>query len=64
MKKNAPDERVGAICLEDGRPSIVEYYDMTQELMDPHLIMDRNHPALPLGDVDILYFSSIYTLPL
>ncbi len=34
VKKNAPDERVGAMCLEDGRPSIVEYYDMTQELMD------------------------------
>lgn len=34
VKKNAPDEKVGAVCLEDGRPSIVEYYDMTQELMD------------------------------
>ncbi len=32
--KVTPDEKVGAICLEDGRPSIVEYYDMTQELMD------------------------------
>jgi len=32
--KNAPDEKVGAICLEDGRPSIVEYYDMTEELME------------------------------
>ncbi len=34
VKKNAPDERVGAMCLEDGRPSIVEYYDMTEELMN------------------------------
>lgn len=34
VKKNAPDEKVGAMCLEDGRPSIVEYYEMTQELMD------------------------------
>lgn len=33
VKKNAPDEKVGAMCLEDGRPSIVEYYDMTEELM-------------------------------
>lgn len=33
VAKNAPDEKVGAICLEDGRPSIVEYYDMTPELM-------------------------------
>lgn len=34
VKKNAPDEKVGAICLEDGRPSIVEYYEMTDELME------------------------------
>lgn len=33
VKKNAPDEKVGAMCLEDGKPSIVEYYDMTEELM-------------------------------
>lgn len=34
VAKNAPDEKVGAMCLEDGRPSIVEYYDMTPELME------------------------------
>lgn len=34
VRKNAPDEKVGSICLEDGRPSIVEYYDLTPELMD------------------------------
>ena len=34
VKKNAPDEKVGAMCLEDGRPSIVEYYEMTEELMN------------------------------
>lgn len=34
VRKNAPDEKVGVVCLEDGRPSIVEYYDLTQELMD------------------------------
>lgn len=33
VRKSAPDERVGAICLEDGTPSVVEYYDMTPELM-------------------------------
>lgn len=33
VRKVAPDEKVGAMCLEDGRPSIVEYYDMTPELM-------------------------------
>jgi UDP-N-acetylglucosamine/UDP-N-acetylgalactosamine diphosphorylase len=34
VKKNAPDEKVGAMCLEDGRPSIVEYYELTDELMN------------------------------
>jgi len=32
VRKVSPDEKVGAMCLEDGRPSIVEYYDMTPEL--------------------------------
>ncbi|MBE5843920.1 MAG: UDPGP type 1 family protein [Butyrivibrio sp.] len=34
VKKNAPNEGVGVMCLEDGRPSIVEYYELTQEMMD------------------------------
>ena len=33
VKKAAPDERVGVLCLEDGRPSIVEYYEMTDEML-------------------------------
>ena len=32
VKKAAPDERVGVLCLEDGQPSIVEYYEMTDEM--------------------------------
>lgn len=34
VKKAAPDEKVGVMCLEDGRPSIVEYYELSQEMMD------------------------------
>lgn len=34
IRKNDPDEKVGVICLEDGRPSIVEYYEQTKELRD------------------------------
>lgn len=30
--KNAPDERVGVMCLRDGRPSIVEYYELSDEM--------------------------------
>ncbi len=34
VRKNAPDEKVGVMCLEDGKPSIVEYYELTDELMN------------------------------
>ena len=34
VKKVAPDEKVGVMCLEDGRPSIIEYYELTDELMN------------------------------
>lgn len=32
--KAEPKEKVGAICLEDGAPSVVEYYEMTDELLN------------------------------
>lgn len=34
VKKATPDEKVGVMCLEDGKPSIVEYYELTEELMN------------------------------
>ncbi|MCR4644918.1 MAG: UDPGP type 1 family protein [Oscillospiraceae bacterium] len=33
IAKAAPEERVGVLCLEDGAPSIVEYYEMTDEMI-------------------------------
>lgn len=47
VRKNAPDERVGALCLEDGRPSIIEYYDMTPELQAAK--DDKGEPAYNFG---------------
>jgi len=32
VSKAAPDEKVGVLCLEDGKPSIAEYYEMTEEM--------------------------------
>ena len=29
-----PYERVGAMCLENGKPSIVEYYELTPEMAE------------------------------
>lgn len=33
VRKAEPNERVGVLCLEDGKPSIVEYYEMTDEMI-------------------------------
>lgn len=32
VKKAAPDEKIGVLCTEDGKPSIAEYYEMTEEM--------------------------------
>ncbi|MBQ7942667.1 MAG: UDPGP type 1 family protein [Lachnospiraceae bacterium] len=34
VRKADPHEKVGVLCLEDGRPSIVEYYEMTDEIIN------------------------------
>lgn len=47
VRKNAPDEKVGVICLEDGRPSIVEYYELTEELMSAR--DEKGNPAYNFG---------------
>lgn len=47
VRKNDPDEKVGVMCLEDGRPSIVEYYEQTKQLRDTK---DKNgDPAYNFG---------------
>lgn len=47
VKKNAPDERVGVICLEDGKPSIIEYYELTENLMEAK--DEKGEPAYQFG---------------
>ena len=32
VKKVAPDEKVGVLCMENGSPAIVEYYEMPPEI--------------------------------
>lgn len=36
VSKISPEERVGVLCKEDGKPSIVEYYEMPKELASLH----------------------------
>lgn len=33
VAKAFPEEKVGCLCLEDGKPSIVEYYELTEDMM-------------------------------
>lgn len=47
VRKNAPDEKVGVMCLEDGRPSIVEYYELTEDLMNAK--DEKGNPAYNFG---------------
>lgn len=32
VSKAFPEEKLGVLCLEDGKPSIVEYYEMTEDM--------------------------------
>lgn len=42
VRKCEPDERVGVLCLENGVPSIVEYYDAERVLGDLRLQRDAD----------------------
>lgn len=47
VRKASPDERVGVMCNEDGRPSIVEYYELTGEMRDA--VDENGEPAYNYG---------------
>lgn len=45
--KAFPEERVGVMCKENGKPSIVEYYELTDEMKDA--VDDNGEPAYNYG---------------
>jgi len=47
VKKVAPDEKVGVMCLEDGKPTIIEYYELTEKLMNE--VDEDGDPAYNFG---------------
>ena len=47
VRKNHPDEKVGVICLADGHPSIVEYYELTDTLRNT--LTPEGEPAYHFG---------------
>ena len=52
VRKAAPDERVGVLCTEDGKPSIAEYYEMTEEMATAR----KENGDLKYGFGVILYY--------
>ncbi len=55
VRKADRNEKVGVMCLEDGRPSVVEYIEMTDEMLD-RLDADGN-PAYNFGVILNYLFS-------
>ena len=56
VSKATPDEKVGVLCTEDGRPSIVEYYEMTDDMMT---LRDENGELLYNFGVILNYLFSV-----
>lgn len=59
VAKAEPNEKVGVLCLEDGRPSIVEYYEMTDEMINSR---DENGRLLYNYGVILNYLFDVKTL--
>ncbi len=47
VRKAHRDEKVGALCLEDGHPAIIEYYEMSDELLDA--VDEKGDPLYNFG---------------
>lgn len=47
VRKATPDEKVGVMCLEDGHPSIVEYYELDEDMMNTR--NEKGEPAYNFG---------------
>ena len=47
VRKANRDEKVGALCLEDGHPAIIEYYEMSDDLLDA--VDEKGQPLYNFG---------------
>ena len=47
IRKVDKEEKVGVLCLEDNHPSIVEYYELTEEMKDA--LNEKGEPAYNFG---------------
>ena len=47
IRKADKNEKVGVLCLEDNHPSIVEYYELTEDMLDA--VNEKGEPAYNYG---------------
>lgn len=47
VRKSFPDEKVGVMCLENNHPSIIEYYELTDEMRNT--LNEKGEPAYNFG---------------
>ncbi len=57
--KNQPYEKVGVLCLEDGHPNIIEYYELTDEMANEK---DENGELAYIYGVILNYLFSLKQL--
>lgn len=55
IRKVNKDEKVGVLCLEDNHPSIIEYYELTDDMKDA--VDDKGEPAYNFGVILNYLFS-------
>src|SRR6185369_8117553 len=67
VPKASPEERVGVFCLRDGRPSVIEYSEMTPAMCasrdDSGLLYGSANIAVHLFHVDFLEANAAASLP-
>lgn len=55
IRKANKDEKVGVLCLEDNHPSIIEYYELTDDMKDA--VDEKGEPAYNFGVILNYLFS-------
>ncbi|MCD6025000.1 MAG: UDP-N-acetylglucosamine pyrophosphorylase [Fibrobacteria bacterium] len=67
VAKASPEERVGVFCLRDGKPSVIEYSEMTPEMCaardESGLLYGSANIAVHLFHVDFLEANAAASLP-
>jgi UDP-N-acetylglucosamine pyrophosphorylase len=68
VPKSHPEEKVGIVCLNRGRPAVIEYSDMPREMMtaqneEGRLLYDQANISMHLFRLDFVEKGADYPLP-